>query len=118
MCTRMHGRPRLLTCASLCLLAALLLSPSTIRLDGTFCTVGLPEEPMQINAFSLLGAQVNFTASGIGSLDEIKAMLAFADKHNVRPVIQRRPMAEANEGIASVRDGSVRFRVVLENPAK
>jgi alcohol dehydrogenase (NADP+) len=87
-----------------------------VRLDGTFCTVGLPEEPIPVHAFSLLGAQVNFTASGIGSIQEIEDMLAFAAKHNVRPIIQRRPMDEVNEGIKSVRDGSVRFRVVLENP--
>ena len=89
---------------------------STIRLGGTFCTVGLPEDPIPIAAFSLLGAQVNFTASGIGSLQEIRDMLAFAAKHNVRPIIQRMPMDKANEGIKTVRDGSVRFRVVLENP--
>lgn len=89
---------------------------STITLGGTFCTVGLPEEPMQIAAFALMGAQVNLTASGIGSIGEIEQMLAFADKHNVRPIIQRFPMDKVNEGIKSVRDGSVRFRVVLENP--
>lgn len=90
---------------------------STIKLAGTFCTVGLPEEPMQIHAFSLLGAQINFTASGIGSIEEIQQMLAFSDKHNVRPIIEKLPMDKANEGIKKVRDGSVRFRVVLENPA-
>jgi D-arabinose 1-dehydrogenase-like Zn-dependent alcohol dehydrogenase len=63
-----------------------------------------------------VGAQVNFTASGIGSIDEIKAMLDFADKHNVRPIIERIPMDKANEGIKKLRDGSVRYRVVLENP--
>jgi len=89
---------------------------STIKLGGTFCTVGLPEEPIPIHAFSLMGAQVNFTASGIGSIDEIKAMLEFADKHNVRPIIERFPMEKANEGIKKLRDGSVRYRVVLENP--
>jgi len=73
---------------------------------------------MSIHAFTLLGAQASVTASGIGSIDEIKSMLAFAAKHNIRPVIQVKKMEQANEGIASVRDGSVRFRVVLENPTK
>jgi len=90
---------------------------SIIKLGGTFCTVGLPEEPMPVYAFSLIGAQVNFTASGIGSIKEIQEMLAFADKHNVRPIIERMPMEKANDGIQRVRDGKVRYRVVLENPS-
>jgi D-arabinose 1-dehydrogenase-like Zn-dependent alcohol dehydrogenase len=90
---------------------------STVKLGGTLCTVGIPNEPMQIAAFALMGAQVTLTASNIGSISEIEQMLAFADKHNVRPIIQRLPMDQANTGVKMVRDGSVRFRVVLENPA-
>jgi len=89
---------------------------SMVKLDGTFCTVGIPEEPLKIPAFALLGAQVNATASGIGSIEDIKQMLEFAAKHNVRPIIERLPMEKANEGIKKMRDGTVRFRVVLENP--
>jgi len=89
-----------------------------VKLKGTFCTVGLPEENVNFNLFSLLMAEVNYTASGIGSVDEINAMLKFAADHNVRPIIERFPMEKANEGIKRVRDGTVRFRVVLENPTK
>jgi hypothetical protein len=32
---------------------------SIIKFDGIYCTVGLPEEPLQIAAFSLLGAQLS-----------------------------------------------------------
>jgi alcohol dehydrogenase (NADP+) len=91
---------------------------STVKLQGVFCTVGLPEEPLSVQAFSMLGAQISITASGIGSIKEIEQMLEFSAKHNVRPIIQKLPMAQANEGIKKVRDGSVRFRVVLENPKK
>jgi D-arabinose 1-dehydrogenase-like Zn-dependent alcohol dehydrogenase len=91
---------------------------SIVNLAGTFCTVGLPEEPLSIPAFAMMGAQIKVTASGIGSRKEIEEMLAFSAEHNVRPIIQTMPMAEANAGIQKVRDGSVRFRVVLENPAK
>jgi D-arabinose 1-dehydrogenase-like Zn-dependent alcohol dehydrogenase len=84
---------------------------------GTFCTVGAPEKPMQISAFSLIFAQLNFTASLIGSRKEIEEMLEFSAKHNIRPVIQKMPMRDVNKGIQSVRDGTVRFRVVLENSA-
>ncbi|KAG4227239.1 hypothetical protein PC116_g24363, partial [Phytophthora cactorum] len=36
-------------------------------------------------------------------------------KKNVRPVIQKLPMSQVNEGIQMVRNGTVRYRVVLEN---
>lgn len=88
---------------------------SMVRLGGGCCTVGIPEAPFRIAAFSLLGARINFTASSIGSIAEIESMLKFCSEHNVRPIIERMPMEKANEGIAKVRDGSVRFRVVLEN---
>lgn len=88
---------------------------STVKFGGTFCTVGLPEEPLSIAAFSMMGAQIKVTASGIGSIKEIEQMLEFAAKHNVRPIIEQMPMEKVNEGIKKVRDGSVRFRVVLVN---
>jgi alcohol dehydrogenase (NADP+) len=53
--------------------------------------------------------------SAIGSIDDIKDMLKLASEKNVRPVIQKLPMSEVNKGLDMVRDGSVRYRVVLEN---
>lgn len=91
---------------------------SMVKLGCTLCSVGAPETPFSIAPFSLLGAQVNFTASMIGSISEIKEMLAFAVKHDVRPVIERMPMDKANDGIKKVREGTARYRVVLENPTK
>ncbi len=75
------------------------------------------EVPISFHAFSLLLAQVNFTGSAIGSRGEIEQMLKFVEEHKeIRPIIERLPMEKANEGIQRVRDGKVRFRVVLENP--
>ncbi|KAG3125309.1 hypothetical protein PI126_g22825, partial [Phytophthora idaei] len=38
-----------------------------------------------------------------------------AAKGNVRPIIEKMPVSEVNKGLDKVRDGSVRYRVVLEN---
>jgi alcohol dehydrogenase (NADP+) len=91
---------------------------TTIKFAGTFCMVGVPNEPISFHVWSLLAAQVKLDTSGIGSRKEIGEMLEFAAAHDVRPIIERMPMAEANAGLKKVRDGSVRFRVVLENPSK
>ncbi|KAJ0410909.1 hypothetical protein ATCC90586_004430 [Pythium insidiosum] len=40
---------------------------------------------------------------------------ALPSDKNVRPVIQKLPMKQANEGIQMVHQGKVRYRVVLEN---
>ena len=88
---------------------------STVKFAGTFCMVAAPEEALTISAFSVIGSQINFTGSLIGSIQEIEQMLAFSEKHGIRPIIEKMPMDKANEGIKKVRDGSVRFRVVLEN---
>jgi len=86
-----------------------------LKFRGTYCMVGAPEVPMPIPVFPLLMGEIKVTGSVIGSIGEIKDMLAFADKHNVRPIIERLPMSKANEGIKKLREGQVRYRVVLEN---
>jgi len=86
-----------------------------LKFQGTFCMVGAPEVPMPIPVFPLLLGQLHVTGSLIGSIAEVKTMLEFADKHNVRPIIERLPMSQANEGIKRVREGKARYRVVLEN---
>jgi len=54
------------------------------------------------------------TGSSIGSTKEIKEMLEFASKNDVRPWIELLPMSKVNEGIKKVQDNDVKFRVVLE----
>ena len=89
---------------------------SLLRLQGTFCTVGLPATPMPISAFSLTSAQVAVTGSSLASIKEIKEMIAFVAAHpDCRPIIEQRKMSEANEGLQRLRDGQVRYRVVLHN---
>ncbi len=82
---------------------------------GVFCMVGAPEVPMELSAFSLLQGRPHVTGSAIGSIDEVKEMLQFAVTHNIRPIIECLPMDKVNDGIKKMRDGNVRFRVVLEN---
>ena len=89
-----------------------------VGLDGTFLMVGAPNGPMSIHPFTLMGARCKIDSSGIGSIKEINEMLAFAAEHGIKPIIEKLPMEKANEGLKKVRDGSVRYRVVLENPQK
>ncbi|KAF1783072.1 NAD(P)-binding domain [Phytophthora cactorum] len=67
------------------------------------------------NAFHVVAKGAKFVGSNIGSIQNIKEMLEVASKMNVRPVIQKLPMNRVNEGLQMMRNGSVRYRVVLEN---
>ncbi|KAF0406860.1 chaperonin 10-like protein [Gigaspora margarita] len=85
-----------------------------IKNHGTLILIGLPEAPLQIPVFAFMRF-VKVEGSLTGGRQDIKDMLTFAAKHNVRPWIQIVPMKDVNEGIKSVLNGEARYRVVLEN---
>ncbi|ETM31777.1 hypothetical protein L914_20700 [Phytophthora nicotianae] len=88
---------------------------SFLAVHGTVIMVGLPNDEVKFSPYPLVGKGLNFKGSAIGSIQDIKDMLELASKKNVRPVIQKLPMSKVNEGIQMVRNGTVRYRVVLEN---
>ncbi|ETI31464.1 hypothetical protein PPTG_06282 [Phytophthora nicotianae INRA-310] len=88
---------------------------SFLAVHGTVIMVGLPNDEIKFSPYPLVGKGLNFKGSAIGSIQDIKDMLELASKKNVRPVIQKLPMSKVNEGIQMVRNGTVRYRVVLEN---
>ncbi|KAL3656832.1 hypothetical protein V7S43_018292 [Phytophthora oleae] len=86
-----------------------------VRKRGTFIMVGLPSDQVKITPWFLVPRAVRVRGSAIGSVQDIKDMLDVAAKGNVRPIIEKMPMSDVNKGLDKVRDGSVRYRVVLEN---
>ncbi|TYZ68187.1 hypothetical protein PybrP1_001634 [[Pythium] brassicae (nom. inval.)] len=90
---------------------------SFLAIRGTCVIVGQPNDAIKFRAYSLVGSGQKLAGSKIGSIADIKDMLALAAERNVRPVIQKLPMSRVNDGLAMVRDGSVRYRIVLENPS-
>jgi len=88
---------------------------SVVAFNGVFCSVALPEEPIPLQLMPINAHRIQFVGSLIGSLSEIKEMLTFCSKNDVRPMVEVLPMSEVNEGIRKVREGDVQFRVVLQN---
>lgn len=84
-------------------------------IEGNIILLAIAEKNLSVAPFSIITKDVSISGSLIGSINEIKQMLAFAAKHNVRPIIERFSMDRVNEGVQHVRDGKVRYRVVLEN---
>jgi uncharacterized zinc-type alcohol dehydrogenase-like protein len=87
---------------------------SVLDLEGTLCLVGIPNAPLTVSADPLLDQQKRITGSIIGSTATMRRMLAFAARHRIAPMVERLPMAAANEAIARVRSGRARMRIVLD----
>jgi alcohol dehydrogenase (NADP+) len=88
---------------------------SLLQKRGTFIMVGFPNDEVKFLPRLLVPRAIRFRGSCIGSIQDVKDMLKLASKENVRPIIQKLPMEKVNEGLNMVREGRVRYRVVLEN---
>lgn len=87
-----------------------------LRKDGTLVQVGNPEDGLfGVPAFRLIMARVKLGGSMIGSPGEIREMLQLAAKKNVRPLIEERPMKDANQAIVDMDKGKAKYRYVLVN---
>jgi len=82
---------------------------------GNFVMVGLPEKPLQFTAGKVVGKNLSYTGSTLSPNRFYSEMLEFAAKHGVKTWVHNLPMKEANDGIKLVREGKVRYRVVLHN---
>ncbi|KAI7847690.1 chaperonin 10-like protein [Circinella umbellata] len=84
--------------------------------NGKFLMVAIPHGMLHnIPPGLLVAKQTSIIGSAIGSPDDIREMLDFAAKTNVRPWIQKYPMKKAPEAVQAMRDGKARYRYVLCN---
>ena len=87
----------------------------TLKPNGVFCLVGAPPGLIQIPAAQLISSQRTICGSDIANRKTIIEMLAFANRHQIKPQVETAPMADVNLGIARLRANQVRYRMVLEN---
>jgi uncharacterized zinc-type alcohol dehydrogenase-like protein len=81
---------------------------------GRLHQLGAVLEPMQVNAFDLIMARRSITGSPTSSPASLLKMVDFCVRHNIRPQVERLPMAQINEAIERLRRGDVRYRFVLD----
>ncbi|KAJ3130477.1 hypothetical protein HK098_000042 [Nowakowskiella sp. JEL0407] len=86
-----------------------------VDVDGDFVLVGLPENPLSVEAFSLVKTQVSLSGSMIDSPEEIEKMLQLAAAKGVKPVVEVLPMTQVAEALKKMEAGKARFRIVLQN---
>ncbi|KAJ1914188.1 hypothetical protein IWQ60_008904 [Tieghemiomyces parasiticus] len=86
---------------------------SFVSLHGKIVLVGIPPTPIKISAANLLLKNISLSTSVVGNAAQVQQSLDFAAKHHIKPILEELPMSKANDGIQRVKDGDVRYRVVL-----
>lgn len=85
----------------------------TLKPKGRLHFVGATLEPLDLGVFPLIMAQRSVSGSPVGSPQVIAKMLAFAEQHNIKPVVEQFSFDQVNEAIAHLASGKARYRVVL-----
>jgi uncharacterized zinc-type alcohol dehydrogenase-like protein len=84
-----------------------------LKRDGVLCTVGVPEKPLAVHAFSVIARRA-FTGSMIGGIRETQEMLDFCGEHNIVSDIEMTSFDKLDEAWDRVVKADVKYRFVLD----
>jgi len=87
---------------------------SLLRTDGTLVNVGVPEEPVSLNQFSLISQRRTIAGSMIGGIPETQEMLDFCAEHGLGAEIEVIRADQINEAYERVLASDVRYRFVID----
>lgn len=86
-----------------------------LRVDGTMCLVGVPEEPHPSPAvFNLVFGRKAIAGSLIGGIPETQEMLDFCAKHNITSDIELINIQQINEAYERMLKSDVKYRFVID----
>lgn len=85
-----------------------------LRHDGSVVVVGLPPEPIELSAFSIVMGRRSVSGSNIGSIKETQEMLEFCAEHNITADVELITIEQANEAFERLEAGDVRYRFVVD----
>jgi uncharacterized zinc-type alcohol dehydrogenase-like protein len=85
-----------------------------LRRDGTMTLVGAPEEPLAVQAPSLLFGRKSLAGSLIGGIAETQEMLDFCGQHEITADVEVIPMQKVNEAYERLLRSDVKYRFVLD----
>lgn len=87
----------------------------TLRNNGKMVMVGFSPDPITFDPIDMVVHQQSVTGSFLGNRKSMREMLAFAQEHRIKPLIELMPMSQVNEAIRKLRERRVRYRIVLVN---
>ena len=82
--------------------------------DGTFVNLGVPDEPLRIDPYTLLTNRRKLAGSMSGGMPETQEMLDFCAEHGVRAEIELVTAKELDQAYDRLTAGDVRYRFVLD----
>ena len=85
-----------------------------LRLDGNITLVGVPEQPLEVAAFSLIMGRRNLSGSNIGGLPETQEMLDFCGEHNITADVEVIPIQKVNEAYDRLLKSDVKYRFCID----
>jgi alcohol dehydrogenase, propanol-preferring len=80
---------------------------------GKLIVVGVPQDPIQLSAVSLVFGGRSIYGSLTGTAIDNEDTLAFSVLENIRPMIQTLPLEQAADAYTRMMQGKARFRMVL-----
>jgi uncharacterized zinc-type alcohol dehydrogenase-like protein len=85
-----------------------------LRHDGSVVLVGLPPQPLEVNAFNVVMGRRSFSGSNIGGIGETQEMLDFCAKHEITAEIELIKVNQVNEAFERLEKGDVKYRFVID----
>ncbi|MDQ2947801.1 MAG: NAD(P)-dependent alcohol dehydrogenase, partial [Acidobacteriota bacterium] len=86
-----------------------------LKRDAVYCTVGIPETPVEASAFALALGRKHVTGSAMGGIKETQEMLDFCGAHNIVANIELTSYDKLSEAWTRVVKADVKYRFVLDN---
>jgi D-arabinose 1-dehydrogenase-like Zn-dependent alcohol dehydrogenase len=86
---------------------------SALAAGGKLIVVGVPQDPIQVSALSLVFGGRSIYGTLTGTAIDIEDSLAFSVLENIRPMVETASLEGAAEAYARMMEGRVRFRMVL-----
>ncbi len=87
---------------------------SLLKTNGVHICVGVPSEPYQVPAFSLLAGNKSIAGSGAGGLPQTQEMLDFCAEHNIVADIELIDIKDINAAFDRMVKGDVHYRFVID----
>ena len=85
-----------------------------LRLDGTLCSVGLPDQPLSIAPFTILTNRRSFAGSMIGGMPETQEMLDYCAEHDIVSEVEMTTVDKLAQAYERVVGGDVKYRFVID----
>ncbi len=84
-----------------------------LKRKGKIIMIAFPD--IAFSPVDLVVHELSIIGSFVGTPGEMRAMLAFAALHNIKPMVEVMPMSQVNQAIEKLRQNKAHYRIVLVN---